>query len=93
VGSSALTNRSQVASPVGTTAAPGLSSAVADLYVTFRGDDGSVYFGYSEGCIPTCFNATNVGQVAAAGVGQPADGNYHYYAYFDLSGHLVINHL
>jgi hypothetical protein len=91
--SSALTNRSQVASPVGTTDAPGLSSAVADLYVTFRGDDGSVYFGYSEGCVPTCFNATNVGQVAAAGVGQPADGNYRYYAYFDLSGHLVINHL
>lgn len=92
-GSTSLTNRSQVTSSAGTTNAPGLSSAVADLYVTFRGDDGSVYFGYSEGCIPTCFYASDLGEPAAAGVGQPADGNYRYYSYFDLTGHLVINHL
>ncbi|GHJ46963.1 hypothetical protein Cs7R123_43050 [Catellatospora sp. TT07R-123] len=88
-----LSHRSQVNAPVGSIAAPGLSSATADLYITFRGDNGSVFYGYSEGCIPTCFYASDLGEQAAAGVGQPADGDYHYYTYFDPTGHLVISHL
>ncbi|MBB5871738.1 hypothetical protein F4553_005117 [Allocatelliglobosispora scoriae] len=92
-GSTTLTNRSQVTAAVGTTAAPGLSSGGSDLYVTFRGDDGSAYYGYSEGCIPTCFYAGNLGEPSTAGVGQPSDGDYHYYSYIDPTGHLVISHL
>ncbi|WP_155368272.1 hypothetical protein [Catellatospora vulcania] len=92
-GSATLSHRSQVTAAVGSTAAPGLSSATADLYVTFRGDNGSVFYGYSEGCIPTCFYASDLGEQAAAGVGQPADGDYHYYTYFDPTGHLVISRL
>ncbi|MDI1461213.1 hypothetical protein QEZ54_09565 [Catellatospora sp. KI3] len=92
-GSAVLSHRSRVTAASGSTAAPGLSSATADLYITFRGDNGSVFYGYSEGCIPTCFNASDLGEQAAAGVGQPADGDYHYYTYFDPTGHLVISHL
>ncbi|GIF98160.1 hypothetical protein [Catellatospora citrea] len=92
-GSAVLGHRSQVTAAVGSTAAPGLSSATADLYVTFRGDNGSVFYGYSEGCIPTCFHASDLGEQAGAGVGQPADGDYHYYTYFDPTGHLVVSRL
>ncbi|MEV0460211.1 hypothetical protein [Catellatospora methionotrophica] len=92
-GSATLSHRSQVTASAGSTHAPGLSSTTADLYVTFRGDNGSVFYGYSEGCIPSCFYASDMGEQAAAGVGQPADGDYHYYTYFDPTGHLVIAHL
>ncbi|MBV1851351.1 hypothetical protein [Catellatospora tritici] len=92
-GSTVLSHRSQVTAAVGSTAAPGLSAATADLYVTFRGDNGSVFYGYSEGCIPTCFYASDLGEQATAGVGQPAEGDSHYYTYFDPTGHLVISHL
>jgi hypothetical protein len=92
-GTTTLTNRSQVSTPVGSTDAPGISSADADLYLTFRGTDGQVYLAYSEGCQPTCFtdHASTLGEQATGGVGQPQINNGVWYTFFDTTGHLVIS--
>jgi hypothetical protein len=88
-----LTGRSQVDSASGTATAPGLASGIADLYVSFRGAaDGHLYLGYSEGCIPTCFNSSDTGPLVAGGVGMTSDGSRIYSSYFDPTGHLVISY-
>lgn len=93
VGTTTLTHRSTVPSTVGTSGAPGLGVADSDLYLGFIGTDGNVYFAYSEGCIPTCFNASADGEHGTAGFGVDPDMNVVWSAFFDANGHLNIDNL
>jgi hypothetical protein len=94
-GTTTLTHRSSVSSPVGTTAGPGLSSGNSDLYLSYRGTDGNVYLSFSEGCLTPCFDqhVSATGEQATAGIGLPSNDAGLYRSYFDLTGHLVIWHL
>jgi hypothetical protein len=89
-GTAVLKNRSVVTSPVAATGAPSLSSEGSDDYATWRGVDGNVYFGYSEGCRPSCFqtSGTTIDR-GVGGVGLVSDGPI-IQAYFDVNGHLNI---
>ena len=88
-GSATLTHRTQV---TGSTDAPGLSSGNSDLYLSFRGTDGTVYLAYSEGCLTPCFDqhVSATGEQATAGIGLPAADYGLYRSFFDPTGHLVI---
>lgn len=94
-GTTTLTNRSQISTPVGSTDAPSISSADSDLYLTFRGTDGTVYLAYSEGCKPTCFtdHTNTFGESSTGGVGEPQLNNGVWRTFFDTTGHLVLQHL
>ncbi|WUH89455.1 hypothetical protein OG900_04340 [Streptomyces sp. NBC_00433] len=89
-----LTHRSSVVSAVGADQGPGLASADSDIYTAFRGTDGGFHLAYSEGCIPSCFhdagffNPPITGGVGMSGRARAATR----WAYFDQSGHLVIDH-
>lgn len=91
-GSATLTHRAQVAAPVGSTDAPGLSSGNSDLYLSYRGTDGNVYLAYSEGCLTPCFDqhVSPTGEGAAAGIGLPSADYGLDRSFFDPTGHLVI---
>ena len=93
VGTATLTKRSTVPSAIGTSGAPGLGVADSDLYLGFIGTDGNVYFAYSEGCVPTCFNAAATGEDGTAGFGIDPDMNVVWSAFFDANGHLNIDNL
>jgi hypothetical protein len=90
-GTTTLTGRSTVTSPVGAVGAPGLGVAVADLYVGYVGTDGNVYWGYSEGCIPTCFYPTTTGETGISGYGLSTGNSDFYGGLFDPTAHLIIN--
>jgi hypothetical protein len=91
-GSATLTHRAQVATPVGSTDAPGLSSGNSDLYLSYRGTDGNVYLAYSEGCLTPCFDqhVSPTGEQAGAGIGLPSSDFGLDRSFFDPTGHLVI---
>ena len=89
-GTSVLKNRSVVSSPVKVTGAASLSSQGSDDYVTWRGVDGNVYFGYSEGCTISCFQTSGtIIDHGTGGVGLVSDGPI-IQAYFDAAGRLNI---
>jgi len=91
-GTSTLTNQTTVSSPVGSAYEVGLSTSISDLYMTYTGTDGSIYLAYSEGCIPSCFNASSTGATGASGVGMDSSPDTTtYYAYFDQTGQLNID--
>jgi hypothetical protein len=91
-GSATLTHRAQVAAPVGSADAPGLSSGNSDLYLSFLGTDGNVYLAYSEGCLTPCFDqhVSLTGEQATAGIGLPSSDFGLFRSFFDPTGHLVI---
>jgi hypothetical protein len=89
-GTGVLKNRSLVTTPVDVQGAPSLSSQGSDDYVSFRGTDGNVYFGYSQGCRPSCFQISGtISDQGSGGVGHISDGPI-VIAYFDATGHLNI---
>ena len=89
-GTSVLKNRSVVSSPVKVTGAASLSSQGSDDYVTWRGVDGNVYFGYSEGCTISCFQTSGtIIDHGTGGVGLVSDGPI-IQSYFDAAGRLNI---
>jgi hypothetical protein len=90
-GTTTLTGRSTVSAPVGASGAPGLGVANSDLYLGFIGTDGNVYYGYSEGCIPTCFNMSTTGETGTSGYGLSTGNSDFYGGLFDTTAHLVIN--
>jgi hypothetical protein len=91
-GTTTLTHRAQVTTPVGSADAPGLSSGNSDLYLSYRGTDGNVYLAYSEGCLTPCFDqhSSPTGEQATAGVGLPATDFGLFRSFFDPTGNLVI---
>jgi hypothetical protein len=90
-GSATLSGRSVVTAPVGASGAPGLAVAVSDLYLGFVGTDGTIYFGYSEGCIPTCFHPVATSEQSVSGYGLSNDSNTFTSGFFDQSAHLTID--
>ena len=90
VGTTTLTKRSQVASPVGATGSPGIVSEPSDLYLVFRGATGNMFLAYSEGCSPSCFQAADSGVASQSDIGIAPNGQIFKYTYFDPAGHLNI---
>lgn len=91
VGSTTLANVTTATTTAYATSGPSLSSAPSDLYIAFRGSNNHEYFGYSEGCVPTCFNPTDIGTVVSSAIGQLASG--YVVSYFDGAGKLTVSSL
>jgi hypothetical protein len=90
-GTAVLKNRSIVQSPVKVTGAPSLSALNSDDYATWRGVDGNVYFAYSEGCQPSCFQTSgSTSTQGTGGVGLVSDSTI-LISYFDGAGRLNIS--
>jgi hypothetical protein len=91
-GTTTLTGRSAVPSPVDVVGGVGLGVSDSDLYISFTGSDGLVYQGYSEGRIPTDFNLQPYASAqGTSGVGLANGMNNYWGAFFDQNAHLVVD--
>jgi hypothetical protein len=88
VGSSSLVNMATPEIPVYPTSGPSLAAGPSDLYIAVRGADNHLYYGYSQGCRPTCFVAADIGTAVRSGIGSLASGSV--LAYFNGTGNLEI---
>jgi len=88
VGSRYLVNMASPEIPVYPTSAPSLAAGPSDLYIAVRGVDNHLYYGYSQGCRPTCFVAADIGVAVRSGIGSLASGSV--LAYFNGAGNLEI---
>jgi hypothetical protein len=71
------------------TSGPVLVSRWSDLYLAFRASDNHEHFGYSEGCLPTCFLPVDIGTAVSSGIG--ADTQGETYGWFNPAGNLVVD--
>jgi len=88
VGSASLVNVANPEIPVYPTSGPSLAASGSDLYIAVRGADNHLYFGYSQGCRPTCFVASDIGTAVRSPIGSLASG--FVLAYFNGAGNLEI---
>ena len=74
VGSATLANIATPEVPAYPTSGPSLAAGPSDLYIALRGADNHLYYGYSQGCRPTCFVPADIGTAVSSPIGWLASG-------------------